>query len=184
MNYYIKQLGINTFAVLLSISIVFSFDISYVKAQENSNNNSPNQADLKTEDKQPSNIAEMTDIKLDIKGDSEEQEEINTKDYLPNEINELNEDNITTKIYKSSDPSLDLLEDDSSLDPSIENDVLSKDELFQKNKKNKYYKRNKKTESNIINLPSKRAMLPWLILISMVILLGVIFSFLKKKKLY
>ena len=174
----------NTFTILLSIFIVFSFDISYVKAQENPNNDSPNQVNLKTENKQPGNTTETTDIKSDIKGDSEEQEEINAKDYLPNEINELNEDNITTKIYKSSDPSLDLFEDNSSLDPSVENDVLSKDELFQNNKKNKYYRRNKKTESNVINLSSKHTMLPWLILISMVILLGVIFNYLKKKKLY
>lgn len=171
MNYHIKQLEINIFTILLSISIVFSFDITYVLAQEKESGSS-------------SGVTESMVIEPEVNDDSEDTEEINTKDYLPNEINELNEEDITTKIYKSSDPSLDLIEDNSNLDPSIENDVLSKDELLQRSKKDKYFRRTKKANSNMITLPSKRAMLPWLILVSMVVLLGVIFDFLKKKKLY
>ncbi|GEM_PF-5857901 len=186
MNYHIKQSEINTIAILLSISIVFSFDITYVLAQEKESGTSSNMVELQPENNQPSDttgVVGVTVIKTEVKSDSENTEEINTKDYLPNEIDELNEDNITTKIYKSSDSSLDLIEDNSNLDPAIENDILSKDELLQRSNKNKYYRRTKKADSNLITLPSKRAMLPWLILMSMVVLLGVIFNFLKKKKL-
>ena len=137
---------------------------------------------------QPSDTTGTVEIKdvTATKSDYEEQGEINTKDYLPNEINELDEENITTKIYKSSDPALDLIEDNSNLDPSIENDVLSKDELFQKSKKctkQKYFQRHKKKELTVISVPSKRELLPWLVLIVLVLFLSLLFRFLLKKKI-
>jgi len=128
-------------------------------------------------------IASSSSSGESIETSGEPEEEIKTKDYLPDEIDELNEENITTKIYKSSDPSLELIEDNSSLDPSIESDVLTKDELFKKGKgKYKHHKQHKQNKPKFA-LPSKRQMLPYAILVGLIFLLGILFKFLAKKKL-
>ena len=53
------------------------------------------------------------------------------------DINQLDSKRITTKIYKSTDPSSELLEEHSSIDTTIDEDVLSKEELIGKKKSGK-----------------------------------------------
>ena len=97
------------------------------------------------------------------------------------------ESTITTKIYKSTDPTLDFLEEQTKLQYVLESDILTKDELLSKSKKNKITKRrksiHKETEAIDIKKNEYSFLLPWIVLFLLVSILGLIFKMLKKIKI-
>lgn len=98
-------------------------------------------------------------------------------------VDELDESNITTKVYKSNDPALDLIEDkESMLDPTLESEILNKDELIGMSKvtnrkaiKMDYREQLEKSRNSMF------VMLPWLVSILLITLLVIIFRFFVKK---
>ncbi|OGI20563.1 MAG: hypothetical protein A3B68_05835 [Candidatus Melainabacteria bacterium RIFCSPHIGHO2_02_FULL_34_12] len=119
-------------------------------------------------------------------------QEVSSPDNRSNEVDEsflsddeLSDENITTKIYKSTDPSLDLLELDTNLDPSLENDVLTKDELLRRNKKNlksKIIDKNiEKYKALAINGNGK--FFPWVMLVILIIAVWGLFKVILKRKI-
>lgn len=113
---------------------------------------------------------------------------LNKIDY--ENINEQDESNITTKVYKSSDPSTKLLEEQFKIDTTIEDDLINKDELLaaSKNKKDNYVRRlkiNEKDNSSKkeVMAHKKNLFLPWISAIILILILYIIFKTLKKLKL-
>ena len=99
------------------------------------------------------------------------------------ELNQSNESDITTKIYKSTDPSFELLDKQSDIDPASETDILSKEELISKKKNHtsSVIHRKKKIESGVVEEKS-RTLLPWLVLVLLILILSFIFKYLLQKK--
>ncbi len=101
------------------------------------------------------------------------------------EFGEEEEPNITTKIYRSVDPSIDLLEKYTKLQSVLEDDVLTKDELLGKPimtkskvikrgvTKNSFEKERRKDDDNY---------LPWIIFCTLIFFLAVIFNIMTKVK--
>ena len=107
-----------------------------------------------------------------------EEDETSSED-----VNELYDSNITTKIYKSSDPALDLLDDkESMLDQTLEGEILNKDELISMSK---IIKRKSESIPTRKKIESKKKlefiMLPWVMSIILVFFLTLIFRFLVQK---
>lgn len=98
------------------------------------------------------------------------------------EINELDESNITTEIYKSNDQSINLLEDKANTDPTIKSDILNKEELLNGNKsyKQKLSKNNGKVSK--ISRSFDSIILPWFIAVVLIAALSVVFKIVIKKK--
>ena len=108
-----------------------------------------------------------------------------TTSIVEEEFEKLEESNITTKIYEGASSSNDLTDKESNLDFTIQDDVITKDELLnKKNNKNKVYNRKKNLGVKDVKASSnKLVMLPWLVLIVLVLVLGVIFRVLIKRKI-
>ena len=110
-----------------------------------------------------------------------------TTDIGEEELDKLEESNITTKIYQGADSSNDVTEKESSLDFVIQDDVITKDELLNKSKnknRNKIYKREKNlTVQESKTSKSRFVILPWIVLFGLIVSLGVIFNVLIKKKI-
>ena len=128
-----------------------------------------------------------SDKTLDISEDASENAtvEILKDDNSSNEddLNNFDESGITTKIYKSDDPSVDLFDNNESmLDSTLESDILNKDELISMskviNRKIKRFIFKKEPDA----LGSRTiSILPWLISIVLILLLTFIFKFLIQK---
>ncbi len=105
------------------------------------------------------------------------------EDSSEEEVDELDESNITTKVYKSNDPALDLIEDkESMLDPTLESEILNKDELIGMSKvTNRKAIRMDYREQLEKSRNSMFVMLPWLVSIVLIALLVIIFRFFVKK---
>ena len=102
------------------------------------------------------------------------------------DLTELDDSNITTKIYKSTDKFSRILDENLNTETAVEHDVITKDELIRqgnkKHKKDRYIKREKK-QDEATQQPCLSIFLPWLSLILLAALLGAIFYFMKKKKI-
>ena len=101
------------------------------------------------------------------------------------DLDESIDSNITTKIYKSTDSSAELLQNDSNIAPSIEADVINKKELI-KNVLNHHPKvinreaiNGIKNNKLIGNKPS--LLLPVSLLVALIIILALIFKYLGRK---
>ncbi len=132
-----------------------------------------NAQDLKQADQESKASNEVTDsTRTSVVNDSSEEE-----------VDELDDSNITTKVYKSNDPALDLIEDkESMLDPTLESEILNKDELIGMSK----LTRRKAIKSDYIEQLGKSRnsmflMLPWVISIILIVFLVIIFRFFVKK---
>lgn len=102
--------------------------------------------------------------------------------YMNEELDELEESNITTKIYKSSDPFFDLLEKEANIDPTIGDDVLTKEELLIMNKEHEYKLLNNYENKNRKAPRSIRSILfPWFVAFVLIGCLGLVFKFLVRK---
>ena len=101
-----------------------------------------------------------------------------------NELEELDESSITTKIYRSNDPALDLIENDSEVNTTSYSDLLNKDELIKK-KGSKIVERKiakNQTRRHVSFIQQlKRLMLPWFITFVLAIGLALIFKYVVKK---
>lgn len=110
-----------------------------------------------------------------------------TVETLDENISKPEESDITTKIYKSTDRSSKLLDEKSTVETTVEDDIVSKEDLIRQGKfgKNKIYKRldkkNKKDEK--INITPKNVFMPWVALFLIGALLSALFAVLKKKKI-
>lgn len=101
-------------------------------------------------------------------------------------LNEIDDSDITTKIYKSSDPSTKLLEEQFSIDTTIDDDILSKDELIRgkDQSKRKIIQRKVKLEEDSPQRNKNNfSVLPFVCLIGLIIFLILIFKLVKMKKL-
>lgn len=89
---------------------------------------------------------------------------------------------ITTKIFKSTDPSVYLLEEESNFDSPFQEDILTKEELLSgKNMLSLNESDNVKTN---VKLASKQNILkPWLYLFFVFLVLYLIFKLMKIKKI-
>ena len=112
------------------------------------------------------------------------QDNSKTNTEIIDEPNELQESDITTKIYRSTDSTAELLEQETNTGTAIEEDVFTKEDIIEKDKKSKskIFKR-AKTNKTDINQNNKNLFLPWVVLILLIVVLSVIFKFLLKKKL-
>lgn len=101
-----------------------------------------------------------------------------------NELEELDESGITTKIYRSNDPALDLIENDSEVNTTSFSDLVNKDELIKK-KGSKIVERKlaKNQTRRHVGLfeQLKRLLMPWLITLGLAIGLTLIFKYVVKK---
>lgn len=101
-----------------------------------------------------------------------------------NELDELSKSSITTKIYRSNDPALDLIEGSSEINTTSFSDLINKDELL-KNKNSKIIERKitknefKRRVSFIEQL--KRLILPWFITFVLAVVLALIFKYVVKR---
>lgn len=113
-----------------------------------------------------------------------QEDEIDTEDH---------EDNITTKIYKSTDPYLDTAIEDSNenradINSAVEDIVITKDELI-KNKKNSKSKIISKKpndqkmdkKSAVNNKSNQNGVYPWFVLFFLIAVLIFIFKYLVKQ---
>ena len=163
-NKIVKQV-INLTLIIIVINTFFYLScFNYVDAIEEQQNDT-----TKTDRSQQ--IDNLIDSVLDVPVSSVSNED------------EANDSGITTKIYKSSSPPSELLDEGSNLNAATDNDILSKNELVKR-------KKSKKANSELIennktcNAENKNThtALPWLILISLALSLGIIFSVLIRKK--
>ena len=103
------------------------------------------------------------------------------------ELEDLDKSNIKTNIYKSNDPSFELIDDDTKLDSNTEIDILNKEDLLKTSKpgKNKIVKRHKNKDSNVtVSVSNKNHMiLPWLVSLVLILLLSIIFKIVLQKKI-
>ncbi|MBI3589940.1 MAG: hypothetical protein HY094_01010 [Candidatus Melainabacteria bacterium] len=114
-----------------------------------------------------------------------EQEEDSTEES--DELNELDKSNIKTNIYKSNDPSFELIDDNTKFNSNAETDILKKEDLLEMSNphKHKIVKRYKNDDSNNVNasVNNKSYMiLPWLVSLVLILLLSIIFKVLLQKK--
>ena len=99
---------------------------------------------------------------------------------------ELPESDITTKIYRSTDSSNEVLDEaESELDPSLDVDVLSKEDLIhmQSSSKSKIIKRIKAKNEINARKPVGNVFLPWISFAIILIVLFVLMRVVKKIKI-
>ena len=101
-----------------------------------------------------------------------------------NELEELNESSITTKIYRSNDPALDLIENDSEVNTTSFSDLINKDELIKKKGskivERKIIKNEVRSHVGFIQ-QLKRLLMPWFITLLLGVGLALIFKYVVKK---
>lgn len=129
------------------------------------------------------NILSYRDIKNNYAYAEDKQEDVAKED----DENELEKDksdlNITTKVYKSTDESADILENEFDNYSLIQENIITKDELLGKTKKKKNIniKHQKQYQKPI---SAKQILMPWFVLILVGGLMAIIFKVLKIKKLW
>ena len=131
--------------------------------------------------------SQVSEASMTEQNKTSESDALQDTDSFIEDINELDNTGITTKIYKSNDTSFEqIIEDESNLDSSVSSDIISKDELLYKNEssKNKILKRIKQTYQvqNKTNPGNKSFIIYWLISMILVILLAVIIKFVANKQ--
>ena len=100
------------------------------------------------------------------------------------ELDDIEKPRIITKVYKSTDPYFEYLDEDTNTDPTLETDVINKQELIYNRGKNKikYIPKFRKEaiDQNIVN--KKILFLPWIGLLILILFLSFIFKYLLKNK--
>ena len=110
--------------------------------------------------------------------DSQDTDAMGVSDAL-NDDDELHESDITTKIYRSTDNSSETLEgSESELEPSLDVDVINKEDLInmQSHLKNKIIKRIRAEDRSNDKKPYGNVFLPWL---SFAVVLSLLFILMK-----
>lgn len=130
--------------------------------------------------------SQVSEASMTEQNKTSESDALQDTDSSIEDINELDNTGITTKIYKSNDTSFEqIIEDESNLDSSVSSDIISKDELlYKKESSNKILKRNKQTYQvqNKTNPGNKSFIIYWLISMILVVLLAVIIKFVANKQ--
>ena len=99
---------------------------------------------------------------------------------------ELPESDITTKIYRSTDSSNEALDGiESELDPSLDLDVINKEDLINMHShlKNKIIKREKSKDNANIKKLAGNVFLPWLLFAVILVLLLTLMKIIKQVKI-
>ena len=126
--------------------------------------------------------AMQNEKKVEDKNSTNEKEKDLNDDLDEDEI----EPNITTKIYRSVDPSIDLLEKYTKLQSVLEDDVLTKDELLGKPIKNKTKIIKRARIKNVSEKEYRKDddshFLPWIVFFTLIFLLAGIFNIVTKVK--
>jgi len=107
------------------------------------------------------------------------QEDLKSKESL---LQEVEESNITTKIYKSTDPSLEKLNEGTQFEHTLQGEIIDKDELIGKSKSSKYTKRSVKKEDKATK-QKNNFFFPWFMAFTLLIVLFFIFKVFLRKKL-
>ena len=106
------------------------------------------------------------------------------ENFVEDELSGINDSDITTKIYRSTDPAAKLLENKYLNKDSLEGDILNKDDLLNKSKKHKVkLDRRKNNEDDKVKISRSNLLLPWIVLLVTCIILGIIFRLINQKKL-
>ena len=104
------------------------------------------------------------------------------EDPLDDDLDKQDESRITTKIYRSDDPSLDLIDETSNIDPTIQSDVVDKDDLLMGGKIHGRKKNILHEDMNKqVSIGKRKMLFPWLIAFVLVVFLSVIFKYLIRK---
>lgn len=117
------------------------------------------------------------------KQESSNKPEDNT-DFPGDEIEQDEMSTITTRIYKSSDPSFELLQNDYDIDQSFDSDIIRKEELIGKSHGRTTYsiKHSKVNNVNNIFLSKYKIFFPFIVFLFIASLLAFVFRFLGSKK--
>lgn len=111
-----------------------------------------------------------------------EEKVIVDEDPLDDDLDKQGESRITTKIYRSDDPSLDLIDETSNIDPTIQSDVVDKDDLLMGGKIHGRKKNIIHEDMNKqVSIGKRKMLFPWLIAFVLVVFLSVIFKYLIRK---
>lgn len=102
------------------------------------------------------------------------------KEQGPSNINALDETNITTKIYRSNDPALELLDNPTNINTATLSDLIPKEELLKGRKIIKKEVAN--SGVNIIRKSLKSTLFPWFVLFGLILLLSFVFKFVSQVK--
>lgn len=97
-------------------------------------------------------------------------------------LQETEESNITTKIYRSTDPSLERLDEGTQFEHTIQGEIIDKDELIGKSKSSKYTKRGISKEDKVVR-QRNNLLFPWLIAFTLLVILFFIFRIFIRRKL-
>ena len=133
-------------------------------------------------DSQKSNLVQESSP---AKSDSQNTDAMGANDAL-NEDDELHESDITTKIYRSTDNSSEVLEGaESELEPSLDVDVINKEDLIsmQSRLKNKIVKRIRAENGVNDRKPYGNVFFPWLSFAVILILLLILMKVIKQIKI-
>jgi hypothetical protein len=121
-------------------------------------------------------------LSLDSKKDTPAPD---TQTILDNELEEPNDSSITTKIYRSNDPALDLIENDTEVNTTSFSDLINKEELINKKKGSKIVERKIARNDGRGRVgfveQLKRLLMPWFITIVLAVGLTLIFKYVIKR---
>lgn len=183
----LKSLKLST--ILLVIHLVIIAPIQAVEQKNNPEESTKPKNNIKKVDvKDILKVKKANPSTEDLKQKKKKEEEIAEK-ILKKNLNSSSENllesdkDITTKIYKSSDLSNDLIDEEVNIQNSFEEDIINKDDLI----KNKLTKRDLETSISSSNntryISTSQMLLPWIILVSFISILAVLFKILNDNKI-
>lgn len=105
---------------------------------------------------------------------------IDTEMSAEDDVNELGKANITTRVYKSNDPALELLDNPANINAATLSDLLSKEELLKGRKADSENSSNR--NSAVFRKSLRSVLFPWFILFGLVLFLSLIFRFITQTK--
>lgn len=109
-----------------------------------------------------------------------EKTKLKEKEQSSSNINDLDQSNITTKIYRSNDPALELLDNPTNINTTTLSDLLPKEELL---KGKKIIKQDLASNgASIIRKSLKSTLFPWVVLFGLIMLLSFVFKFVSQAK--
>lgn len=180
-NFLSKMTRLETFIYILLalIMIIFFFNTSFSYAAEQAMSGLQNSGTIQS-------TGSNNQMQADLRNSLESKAESTAKEAaleLDDNDNELHESNITTKIYRSSDNSSEALEETGSgLDPTVDADILNKEDLIDTHSKFKKKIIHRKVVKNErpLNESSNNFWLPWILFSIILLVLFVLMKIIKQ----
>ncbi len=167
------------YILLALIMIIFFFNTSFSYAAEQAMSGLQNSGTIQS-------TGSNNQMQADLRNSLESKAESTAKEAaleLDDNDNELHESNITTKIYRSSDNSSEALEETGSgLDPTVDADILNKEDLIDTHSKFKKKIIHRKVVKNErpLNESSNNFWLPWILFSIILLVLFVLMKTIKQ----